>query len=65
MTKVSAYGGSKAIADTEEGLRKHADVLEVDDPDFPGPDVAKELVLANVRMIDDEIVRKRYARVRA
>jgi len=69
MTKVSADGGSKGSVDIEEGvglegLWERADVLEVDDPDFSSPDVVKEVVLANIGMIDDEIVRKRYGRVR-
>jgi hypothetical protein len=65
MTKVSADGGGKGIVDIEEGVGlegfwEHAGVLEVDDPDISSPDVVEEVVLANVGMIDEEIVRKRY-----
>ena len=68
MTEVSANGGGKGIADIEEsvgleGFREHADVLEVDDPDISSPGVVEEVVLANVGMIDEEVVRKRYGRL--
>ena len=61
MTKVSADGSGKGIADIEEGvglegLQEHADVLEVNDIDISSPDVIEEVVLANVGMIDEEIV---------
>ena len=67
MTEVSANGGGKGIADIEEsigleGFWEHADVLKVDDPDISSPDFVEEVVLANVGMIDEEVVRKRYGR---
>jgi len=65
MTKVSADGGGKGTAGIEEGvglegLREHADVLEVNDPDISCLDVVEEVDLANIGMIDEEVVRKRY-----
>jgi len=54
MTKVSADSGGKGIAD----------VLEVDDPDMSSLDVVEEVVLVNVGMIDEEIVRERDGRRR-
>jgi len=64
MPEVSAYCGGKGIADIKEGvglegLREYADVLEVNDPDISSPNIVEEVVLANVGMIDEEIVRKR------
>lgn len=61
MTKVPANGGGKRPAGVEEsvlleGLREHADVLEVNNPDTAGGDVEKEVVLADVGVINGEII---------
>ena len=67
MTKVLADAGNKGTRDIEkavrlEGLREHADVLEVNDADTLRRgvrDVAEEVVLADVGMIYGEIIRQR------
>lgn len=57
MTTVPAGGGGEGTADIEEsvvleGLRKQADVLEVNNPDTASRNVEEEVVLGDVGVID-------------
>lgn len=61
MTKVPADSGGEGTADIEEsvlleGLREHADVLEVNNPDTASRNVEEEVVLGDVGVIDKEII---------
>ena len=67
MTKILADGGGEGTRDIEkaihlEGLREHAEVLEVDNADTSSHDVEEEVVHANFGMIDGEIIRHRGGR---
>jgi hypothetical protein len=45
-----------------EGLREHADVLEVNNPDTASRDIDEEVILADVGVIDCEIIWQRDGR---
>jgi hypothetical protein len=60
MIKVNADGGGEGTGMEEsellEGLREHADVLEVNNPDFVSRGVEEKVVLGDVRVIDAAII---------
>jgi hypothetical protein len=69
MTKELADVVGQGMADIKksvllEGFREHADVLEVNNPDTASRDVDEEVILADVGVIDREIIWQRDGRRR-